>query len=68
MRQETSAAMAIRSVVHDFLLPLMQQKPIPTPRIDEADEVSHCQSGAGEFIGGAGKSIICQKRESYPRD
>ena len=38
MRQKTSAAIAMRSVVHDFLSPVLEQKTIPAPRMEEKDE------------------------------
>jgi hypothetical protein len=48
MRQKTSAAVALRSVVHEFLSPILEEKAIPAPQIEEADMLRI--ANLGEFV------------------
>ncbi len=48
MRQKTSAAVAVRSKVHEFLLPILREKTIPAPRIEEKDLLRI--ANLGEFV------------------
>jgi hypothetical protein len=62
MRQETSAVTAVRSVVHAFLLPLLQQETIPAPRMVAADEVR--VANLGEFIV-RGRAFVSRERATH---
>jgi hypothetical protein len=62
MRQEASAATAIRSVVHDFLFSLLKQKTIPTPRMEAADEVR--VANLGEFTVRA-RAFVSRERATH---
>jgi hypothetical protein len=48
MRQKTCSSIKLRSVVHQFLLPILSEKAIPTPRIEDVDMVRI--ANVGEFV------------------
>jgi hypothetical protein len=48
MRQKTSGATVLRAAVHQFLLPILGEKPVPAPRIEEVDLLRI--ANLGEFV------------------